>query len=293
MTTIIDGKAIAAKLVAQVTADTAAFVAAGGPQPGLSVVIVGDDPASHVYVNNKAKRAEECGFRSETVRLPADVSQDALSAEIDRLNADDNVHCILVQLPLPGHLDEPSATQRVVPHKDVDGLTYVNVGKVTSGAMDDAFVPCTPAGAMLLIAQQLGDDLSGKTALVIGRSNIVGKPIASLLLHANATVTTAHSRTPDVSALCRAADIVVAAVGRPRMVQGDWIKPGAVVIDIGVNRIPAPERGAGKTRLVGDVDFEAASQHAAAITPVPGGVGPMTIAMLMSSTLRAAKLAGA
>ncbi len=289
--TKIDGKTIAEKVIADVTRDTAELKAQTGVTPGLSVVIVGDDPASQVYVASKGRKAEACGFNAETHRLPADVSEADLIALIDRLNADPAVHGILVQLPLPDHIDERRATQRVDAAKDVDGFSYINIGKLTAGHVDDAFVPCTPAGAMILLRSVLGDDLSGKTAIVIGRSNIVGKPMGALLLAANATVTTAHSRTPDLAAACRRADIVVAAVGRPQMVRGDWIKPGAVVIDVGVNRIDAPERGEGKTRLVGDVAFDEAEAVAAAITPVPGGVGPMTIAMLMTNTLTAAQRA--
>ncbi|MHA1547530.1 MAG: bifunctional methylenetetrahydrofolate dehydrogenase/methenyltetrahydrofolate cyclohydrolase FolD [Alphaproteobacteria bacterium] len=288
---IIDGKAGAERVVAQVIEETSDLLRDSGVTPGLSVVIVGDDPASRVYVAAKGRRAEACGFRSDTHRLPDDTSEADLLALIDRLNEDPATHGILVQLPLPDQIDEQRATQRIDPRKDVDGFNYINVGRLTVGDTDEAFVPCTPAGSMLLLETALGKDLSGKSAIVVGRSNIVGKPMASLLLAAHATVTIAHSRTADLPARCREADIVVAAVGRPQMVKGDWIKPGAVVIDVGINRIPAPEKGEGKTRLVGDVAFEEASKVASAITPVPGGVGPMTIAMLMMNTLRAAQRA--
>ena len=282
--TRIDGKALAAELTARIASDTARLREGHGVTPGLAVVIVGDDPASQVYVRNKKRTAEGCGFRSTRHSLPADVSEAELLGLIDTLNRDESVHGILVQLPLPPRLDETRVTQAVAPHKDVDGFHYVNIGRLTAGDLDDAFVPCTPAGCMLMIGRELGDDLSGKSAVVIGRSNIVGKPMASLLLAANATVTITHSRTGDLAAVCRGADILIAAVGRPHLVKGDWIRPGAVVIDVGINRVDDDDG----TRLVGDVDFDAASKVAAAITPVPGGVGPMTIAMLMSNTLRAA-----
>ncbi|HNP34536.1 MAG TPA: bifunctional methylenetetrahydrofolate dehydrogenase/methenyltetrahydrofolate cyclohydrolase FolD [Woeseiaceae bacterium] len=286
----IDGKARAAELSAHISADTARLVQQHGITPGLAVLIVGEDPASQVYVRNKKRTAEACGFYSVQHTLAADTSEAEVIKLIASLNADDSVHGILVQLPLPPQLDEKRITQSVVPQKDVDGFHYVNIGKLTAGDTDDAFVPCTPAGCMLMIEEQLGKDLSGKRAVVVGRSNIVGKPMASLLLAANATVTIAHSRTRDLPALTREADILVAAVGRAHMVQGDWIKPGAVVIDVGINRVEASEAGDTVSRLTGDVDFAAAMQHAAAVTPVPGGVGPMTIAMLMANTLRAAQL---
>lgn len=288
--TLIDGKAMAAELTESIRREAEELTAAG-VQPGLAVVIVGEDPASQVYVRNKQRTAESCGFLSVKHTLEATVDQQSLLQLIDTLNEDDAIHGILVQLPLPDHLDEEAVTQAIRPEKDVDGFHLVNVGKLTAGHTADAFVPCTPAGCMLMIEKQLGDDLSGKTAVVIGRSNIVGKPMASLLLAANATVTICHSRTPDLPAVARSADILVAAVGRPEMVGGDWIKPGAVVIDVGINRVEVPgeERG----RLVGDVNFADASGLAGAITPVPGGVGPMTIAMLMSNTLRSARFAAA
>ena len=284
--TRIDGKAKAESLTAAITDETARLKSEHGITPGLTVVIVGEDPASQVYVRNKGRKAEACGFLSSTHKLPADVSEDDLLALIDGLNADDSVHGILVQLPLPDHLDEERVTQSIAPTKDVDGFHFVNIGKLTAGHTSDAFVPCTPAGCMLMIEDELGTDLSGKSAVVIGRSNIVGKPMGALLLAANATVTTCHSRTNDLPGVVRGADIVIAAVGRPNMVEGDWIKPGAVVIDVGINRVEID----GESKLTGDVDYESAAENAAAITPVPGGVGPMTIGMLMSNTLRAAKL---
>ncbi len=285
---MIDGKAVAASITAQARDAAATFRMQTGRKPGLAVVIAGDDPASKVYVASKGRMATECGFHSIEETLPADASEAAVAAVVARLNADDAIDGILVQLPLPKHVDAARITQMVAPDKDVDGFTFDNVGRLGAGDIAGALVPCTPAGSMLLIESVRGRDLSGLHAVVVGRSNIVGKPVAQLLLAANATVTIAHSRTADLAALCRTADILVAAVGRPRMVRGDWIKPGATVIDVGINRIPAPERGEGKTRLVGDVDYEAAAKVAGAITPVPGGVGPMTIAMLMANTMAAA-----
>ncbi len=285
----IDGKAMAAELSAAITTETAALHEQHGIRPGLAVVIVGEDPASQVYVRNKKKTAASCGFKSEQHSLAGDVTEQELLDLIATLNADESIHGILVQLPLPSHLDEDRVTQSISPAKDVDGFHYVNIGKLTAGRTADAFVPCTPAGCMLMIERELGRDLSGKSAVVIGRSNIVGKPMASLLLAANATVTITHSRTADLPAVCRDADIVVAAVGRANMVQRDWIKPGAVVIDVGINRIEV--EGEDRSRLTGDVDYDGVTEVAAAVTPVPGGVGPMTIVMLMSNTLRAAKLA--
>ncbi|MCB8839212.1 bifunctional methylenetetrahydrofolate dehydrogenase/methenyltetrahydrofolate cyclohydrolase FolD [Aurantimonas sp. VKM B-3413] len=289
----IDGKAVAATIIDRVKAQAQTLSSEAGVTPGLAVVIVGSDPASQIYVSSKAKMAAECGFHSEKFELPEDTSEAALLAEVARLNADPRIHGILVQLPLPVQIDEAKVIQAIDAAKDVDGFHLVNVGLLSTGAVDEAFVPCTPAGSMLLIRSVLGDDLSGKTAVVVGRSNIVGKPMAQLLLSANATVTIAHSRTRDLAAVCRSADILVAAVGRPQMITGDYVKDGAVVIDVGINRIAAPEKGlredgSAKTRLVGDVHFASAAEKAAAITPVPGGVGPMTIAMLMANTLVAA-----
>ena len=288
MTRIIDGKAVAEDVVATVKREAAALAARAGTVPGLAVVLVGEDPASQVYVASKSKRAKECGFHSEQHTLPAETSEAGLLALVGQLNAAPAIHGILVQLPLPGDIDAGAVIQAISPDKDVDGFTFVNVGRLGTGELGSAFVPCTPAGSMLLIERVHGRDLSGLNAVVVGRSNIVGKPMASLLLAANATVTVAHSRTRDLPALCRTADILVAAVGRPEMIRGDWVKEGATVIDVGINRIPAPEKGEDKTRLVGDVAFAEASGRAGAITPVPGGVGPMTIAMLMANTLVAA-----
>jgi methylenetetrahydrofolate dehydrogenase (NADP+)/methenyltetrahydrofolate cyclohydrolase len=284
MAEIIDGKSVAAEVVEGVK-KSAANLATHGVTPGLAVVIVGEDPASRVYVANKSRTAKECGFHSVQHTLAAETSEADLVALVEALNADPDIHGILVQLPLPGHIDAGKIIQTIAPDKDVDGFHFINVGKLATGELDTALVPCTPFGSMLLIERKHGKDLSGLNAVVVGRSNIVGKPMANLLLAANATVTIAHSRTKDLPALCRTADILVAAVGRPEMVKGDWVKPGATVIDVGINRIPAPDKGEGKSRLVGDVDFASAQNTAGAITPVPGGVGPMTIAMLMANTL--------
>lgn len=288
--TRIDGKAKAAELSAVISAETEKLLQEHNLKPGLAVIIVGEDPASQVYVRNKKRMAEACGFHSEQHTLAGNANQDEVLKLIADLNDDTAIHGILVQLPLPSHLDEHAITQSILPSKDVDGFHYINIGKLTAGDTADAFVPCTPAGCMLMIEDHLGSDLSGKNAVVIGRSNIVGKPMASLLLAANATVTITHSRTNDLPGVVAAADIVVAAVGRPNMVKGDWIKPGAVVIDVGINRIDVEVDGETKSKLTGDVDYDAVSEIAAAVTPVPGGVGPMTIIMLMSNTLRSAKL---
>lgn len=288
--TRIDGKAQAAELSAVISAETEKLLQEHKLKPGLAVVIIGEDPASQVYVRNKKRMAEACGFHSEQHTLPSDANQGTVLKLIADLNDDNAIHGILVQLPLPSHLDEHAITQSILPSKDVDGFHYINIGKLTAGDTADAFVPCTPAGCMLMIEDHLGSDLSGKNAVVIGRSNIVGKPMASLLLAANATVTITHSRTKDLPGVVAAADIVVAAVGRPNMVKGDWIKPGAVVIDVGINRIDVEVDGETKSKLTGDVDYDEVSEIAAAVTPVPGGVGPMTIIMLMSNTLRSAQL---
>lgn len=279
---VIDGKASAAKLREKIAAHAAALKAAHGLQPGLATVLVGNDPASEVYVRNKGKTAEALGFRSVHIALPADTQQDELLATVRRLCADKTVHGILVQLPLPRHLDEAAVLDALDPAKDVDALTPTNAGLLMSGRAH--LVSCTPAGVMLLLKEYVGD-IAGKDVLVIGRSLLFGKPAAQLLLAANATVTMAHSRSRDLPALARRADILVAAIGKPLFVKADWIKPGAVVIDVGINRIDA---GDGKTRLVGDVDYEAAKDVAGAITPVPGGVGAMTIVCLMQNTLIAA-----
>ena len=288
---LIDGKARAAELSASITESAAELFETHGVRPGLAVVIVGDDPASKLYVRNKKRAAETCGFHSIQHALAADSSQECVLALLTELNADPAIHGILVQLPLPDHLDEQLITQSVTPEKDIDGFHFQNIGKLTAGQIESAFVPCTPAGCMLLIEDQLGADLSGLNAVIIGRSNIVGKPMASLLLKANATVTIAHSRTSDLPGVCRNADILVTAIGRPNMVKGEWIKPGAIVIDVGINRIQVGEGDETKTKLTGDVDFEEVSKVAGAVTPVPGGVGPMTIAMLMANTLASAERA--
>ena len=282
MAVIIDGKQIAAELVAAVATGAKAIEQEYGVRPGLAVVLVGEDPASQVYVRNKVARATESGLNSIEHKLPADTTQDSLNALIDQLNNDDAVHGILVQLPLPAHLNEDDIIARISPAKDVDGFHPVNVGELVVG--NATLVPCTPQGCLLMLQKTLGD-LSGKHAVVIGRSNIVGKPMAMLLLHANCTVTIVHSRTPDAAGLCRQADIVVAAVGRAEMVDASWIKPGATVIDVGIN---VSERD-GKRKLLGDVNFASVEPVAHAITPVPGGVGPMTIACLMNNTLIAAR----
>ncbi|MGQ9368760.1 bifunctional methylenetetrahydrofolate dehydrogenase/methenyltetrahydrofolate cyclohydrolase FolD [Azospirillum sp. ST 5-10] len=288
---IIDGKAFAAGLRGRVAEGVAALKASHGVTPGLGVVLVGEDPASQVYVRSKEKALVELGMNSFDHHLPADTTQDALLTLIDGLNADPAVHGILVQLPLPRHVDAQAVLGRIAPAKDADGFHVVNAGLLATG-QPGATIPCTPWGCLLLIRDVLGRDLAGRRALVIGRSNIVGKPMGQLLLQADCTVTMAHSRTRDLAEECRRADILVAAVGRPEMVRGDWVKPGAVVIDVGMNRIPGAEPG--KTRLVGDVAYEEARRVAGAITPVPGGVGPMTIACLMLNTLTAAcRAAGA
>ncbi len=288
---IIDGKQTSLTVLAEVKAAAAEFCATTGIQPGIAVVIVGDDAASKVYVKAKGRAARDCGFLSFEHSLPAHTDVGTLVSLIDRLNRDPAIHGILVQLPLPPHVDADHVTQLISAAKDVDGFNFTNVGKVSAGSITRALVPCTPAGCMRLITDVLGSDLSGQNAVVVGRSNIVGKPLANLLLAANATVTIAHSRSRDLPALCRTADILVAAVGRPQMISGDWIKPGAVVIDVGINRISAPEKGVDQTRLVGDVDYPAVARVASAVTPVPGGVGPMTIAFLMKNTLDAARRA--
>jgi len=285
---VIDGKQVAASVIDAVKTATSALEKETGVKTGLAVVIVGDDPASHTYVNSKSKMAKECGFNSIQRTLPAETTQGELAGLVRSLSEDPSIHGILVQLPLPKHLDADAIIQSIRPEKDVDGLHVVNAGKLATGDLATGLISCTPAGAMLLVRSINGEDLSGLNAVVIGRSNLFGKPMAQLLLHANATVATAHSRTKDLATVARGADILVAAVGRPEMVKADWFKPGATVIDVGINRIAAPERGEGKSRLVGDVAYAQASDVAAAITPVPGGVGPMTIAMLMANTVIAA-----
>ncbi len=291
---LIDGKAFAAELVERVAAAAARLEAAHGVKPGLAVVIVGEDPASQIYVRNKGETTARAGMRSDTHRLAETTSQAELLALIAQLNADAGIHGILVQLPLPGHIDSAAVLGAIDPDKDVDGFHVVNAGRLAVGL--PGLVPCTPLGSVMLLKDALGD-LSGLNAVIVGRSNIVGKPMAQLLLAENCTVTVAHSRSRDLPALCRAADILVAAVGRPEMIRGDWIKPGATVIDVGINRVPSadPVKAAeGKTRVVGDVAFVEAVEVAGAITPVPGGVGPMTIACLLANTYTAAcRAAGA
>ena len=279
---IIDGKAFAEALRARIAVKAASFEHASGRKAGLAVVLVGADPASEVYVRSKGKQTAACGMASFEYKLPADTSEAELLAMVEQLNADPAVDGILVQLPLPGHLDEAKVISTINPDKDVDGFHVTNVGRLSTGL--PGFVPCTPLGCIMLLKDRLGS-LSGLEAVVIGRSNIVGKPMAQLLLAESCTVTIAHSRTKDLEGVVRRADIVVAAVGRPEMVKGSWIKPGATVIDVGINRIDGE---GGKTRLVGDVDFASAAAVAGAITPVPGGVGPMTIAVLLRNALVAA-----
>ncbi|WP_062348090.1 bifunctional methylenetetrahydrofolate dehydrogenase/methenyltetrahydrofolate cyclohydrolase FolD [Novosphingobium sp. CCH12-A3] len=280
---VIDGKAFAATLRARVGDLAAAFEAQAGRKAGLAVVLVGEDPASQVYVRSKGKSTVEAGMNSFEHKLPAETSEADLLAMVEQLNADPAVDGILVQLPLPKHIDEQKVIAAINPDKDVDGFHVTNAGRLAVG--QPGFVPCTPLGCLMLLKDKLGN-LSGLDAVVIGRSNIVGKPMAQLLIAESCTVTVAHSRTKNLADVVKRADIVVAAVGRPEMVKGDWIKPGATVIDVGINRVPGAE--AGKTKLVGDVDYESAAQVASAITPVPGGVGPMTIAVLLRNALVAA-----
>lgn len=290
MSKLIDGKAEAAAVIAEVKDGSAALLAATGARPGLAVILVGSDPASQAYVGAKGRMARECGFSSRQFDLPADTPQADLEALIAELNADDSVHGILVQLPLPAPLESGPVLRAIRPEKDVDGLHPMNAGALASGDLASGLLPCTPAGAMRLTRSVHGADLSGLTAVVVGRSNLFGKPMGQLLLAANATVIMAHSRTRDLAAMCRLADILVVAVGRAEMVKAEWIKPGATIIDVGINRL-APEPGEARGRLTGDVDFKACCGPAGRITPVPGGVGPTTIAMLMANTLTAASRA--
>ena len=282
--TIIDGKAFAAQVRGQVAQHVTRLKDDHGITPGLAVVLVGADPASEVYVKSKGKMTKEVGMKSVEHRLADTTSEAELLALIDTLNNDDTIHGILVQLPLPDHLNEDLVISAIDPAKDVDGFHISNVGLLGTG--QKSMVPCTPLGCLMMLRDHHGT-LSGMDAVVIGRSNIVGKQMAQLLLNDSCTVTIAHSRTKDLAAVVRRADIVIAAVGRPEMVPGDWIKPGATIIDVGINRLDAPERGEGKTRLVGDVDFDSCAKVAGAITPVPGGVGPMTIACLLANTVTA------
>lgn len=287
MARLIDGKAFGETVREKVAAEVARLKAEHGLTPGLAVVLVGDDPASQVYVRNKGEQTEAAGMLSVTHRLPADTSQANLLKLVAELNTDADIHGILVQFPVPDHISQADVIAAINPDKDVDGLTVLSAGRLASGL--PGLVPCTPTGCVMLIKDVLGDTLAGKRAVVIGRSNLVGKPVAQLLLAENCTVTIAHSKTRDLPAVCREADILVAAVGRPEMVKADWIKPGAVVIDVGMNRVPSI-KNPGKTRLVGDVAFEECEKVAGAITPVPGGVGPMTVACLLYNTVTAAKL---
>ena len=282
--TIINGKEFAANVREKVATHVRQLKADHGITPGLAVVLVGEDPASQVYVRNKGKQTVEVGMASFEHKLDVDTSEADLLALIETLNADPTVHGILVQLPLPDHLNSDLVINSIDPAKDVDGFHISNVGLLGTG--QKSMVPCTPLGCLMMLRDHLGS-LSGLNAVVVGRSNIVGKPMFNLLLKDSCTVTVAHSRTQDLPAVCREADILVAAVGRPEMIRGDWVKPGATVIDVGINRVPAPEKGEGKTRLVGDCHFESCAEIAGAITPVPGGVGPMTIACLLANTVTA------
>ena len=282
---IIDGKAFAQKLLSRIKTATEVIKKQYNSTPGLAVVLVGEDPASEVYVRNKGRQTIECGMASFEHKLTDKVSQTELLDLIQKLNSDDSVDGILVQLPLPEHIDPQAVLDAINPEKDVDGFHVVNAGKLATGG--DALVPCTPLGCLLMLKDYFGD-LSGKNAVVVGRSNIVGKPMAALLTRESCTVTIAHSRTKDLPSVCRSADILIAAVGKAEMVQKSWVSEETVVIDVGINRIPAPERGEGKMRLVGDVDFDEVKRKAKAITPVPGGVGPMTIAVLLRNTIEAA-----
>ena len=282
---IIDGKAFAQKLLSRIKTATEVIKKQYNSTPGLAVVLVGEDPASEVYVRNKGRQTIECGMVSFEHKLTDKVSQTELLDLIQTLNSDDSVDGILVQLPLPEHIDPQAVLDAINPEKDVDGFHVVNAGKLATGG--DALVPCTPLGCLLMLKDYFGD-LSGKNAVVVGRSNIVGKPMAALLTRESCTVTIAHSRTKDLPSVCRSADILIAAVGKAEMVQKSWVSDETVVIDVGINRIPAPERGEGKMRLVGDVDFDEVKRKAKAITPVPGGVGPMTIAVLLRNTVEAA-----
>lgn len=282
---IIDGKVFAQKLRSRITSATEIIKRKYNSTPGLAVVLVGEDPASEVYVRNKGKQTIECGMVSFEHKLTDEVSQSELLDLIQKLNSDESVDGILVQLPLPEHIDPQAVLDAINPQKDVDGFHVVNAGKLATGG--DALVPCTPLGCLLMLKDYFGD-LSGKNAVVVGRSNIVGKPMAALLTRENCTVTIAHSRTKDLPSVCRSADILIAAVGKAEMVEEDWVSEKTVVIDVGINRIPAPERGEGKMRLVGDVAFDEVKRKAKAITPVPGGVGPMTIAVLLRNTIEAA-----
>jgi methylenetetrahydrofolate dehydrogenase (NADP+)/methenyltetrahydrofolate cyclohydrolase len=284
---ILDGRAIAARVTDRIASEARLLKAETGVVPGLAVVLVGNDPASEVYVASKGRKADELGFKSVQHTLAAETSEPAVLALIETLNRDPAIHGVLVQFPVPSHIDRTRIVEAIQPEKDVDGLHPINVGKLASG-IADAMVPCTPAGCLILARQAVPEGLAGKTAVVVGRSTLVGRPMAQLLLNEDCTVTIAHSRTRDLAGVVRTGDIVIAAAGRAEMIRGEWIKPGAVVIDVGTSRVPTPEKGAGKSRLAGDVMFAEVAAVASALTPVPGGVGPMTIAMLMANTLAAA-----
>jgi methylenetetrahydrofolate dehydrogenase (NADP+)/methenyltetrahydrofolate cyclohydrolase len=287
---IIDGKPLSERLQAEIAVEVAELKARHGLTPGLAVVLVGEDPASQIYVRSKGEKSKAAGMHSVTHILPADTSMETLLGLVEALNVDPTIHGILVQLPLPKGLDEKAVITAINPDKDVDGLHVINAGRLSQGL--PSLVPCTPLGSMIMLRETLGDNLAGKRAVVVGRSVLVGRPIAQLLLQADCTVTIAHSRTVDLPAVCREADILVAAVGRPQMIKADWVKPGATVIDVGINRVPFSDpvkAAAGKTKVVGDVAYKAVSEVAGAITPVPGGVGLMTVACLLQNTLTAAK----
>ncbi|RLC64022.1 MAG: bifunctional methylenetetrahydrofolate dehydrogenase/methenyltetrahydrofolate cyclohydrolase FolD [Chloroflexi bacterium] len=286
---LIDGKAIAGQIYEEIQAEVAELKEQHGVTPGLATVLVGQDPASQFYVKSKRKTCTKCGFHSVGEHLPADATQEEVEEVVKRLNEDPTIHGILVQLPLPGHLDEEKILSMISLEKDVDGFHPVNIGRLTMKGREPLFVPCTPAGCIELLVRS-GVEIEGKEAVILGRSNIVGLPVSMLLLHRNATITICHSRTQDLPATCRRADILIAAVGRPEMVKADWVKPGAAVIDVGINRVDDPTKKKGY-RIVGDVDFEQVKEVAGHLTPVPGGVGPMTIAMLMWNTLSGAKRA--
>lgn len=288
MTKIIDGKRAAASVIDTVKKASIELEQVMGVKPGLAAIIVGDDPASHTYVAAKSRMAKECGFKSVQHTLPSEITPEELLSLVAELNAAPDIHGILVQLPLPKHIISEPIIQSILPEKDVDGLHVVNAGKLATGDLDSGLISCTPAGAMLLIRTIHGSDLSGLDAVVVGRSNLFGKPMGQLLLNANATVTIAHSRTRRLEEVCRNADVLVVAVGSPELVRADWVKPGATVIDVGINRTSTPVVSGAKSRLLGDVAFAEVTGVAAAITPVPGGVGPMTIAMLMANTVIAA-----
>lgn len=286
MAVIIDGKKLAQQVIERIQKHTQSLHKKTNLLPGLAVILIGKDPASQIYVQFKDKKAKECGFYSVQYHLKEETTQEEVLELIQKLNNDPKIHGILVQLPLPKHMNKIAITQAIKPEKDVDGFTYTNAGRLAVGDMEKTFLPCTPAGIMLILSKYIAKDLSHKNAIVIGRSNIVGKPIAQLLLQANATVTVAHSKTKNIEELCQKADIVIAAVGKSELIRGSWIKENAIVIDVGINRIEKSE--ASQYQILGDVHFKEAVKKAGFITPVPGGIGPMTIAMLMANTLKSA-----